>query len=110
MKPSLNMPVMIVAIVAAGAIGLLAGRSSWLGSVLPASCPPPLAAAGTGSLRHPMGVYGTSQGYAGAVARFPPESPEATVRVGRFTTRGSTRSGRHAGTGLAAIIGPGERS
>lgn len=32
MKPSLNMPVMIVAIVAAGAIGLLAGRSGWLGS------------------------------------------------------------------------------
>ena len=32
MKSSLNMPVMVVAIVAAGAIGLLAGRSGWLGS------------------------------------------------------------------------------
>lgn len=37
MKPSLNMPVMVVAIVAAGAIGLLAGRSNWFGSVLPAA-------------------------------------------------------------------------
>lgn len=37
MKPSLNMPVMAVAIVAAGAIGLLAGRSGWFGSVLPAA-------------------------------------------------------------------------
>lgn len=37
MKPSLSMPVMVVAIVAAGAAGLLAGRSSWLGSVLPAA-------------------------------------------------------------------------
>jgi len=35
MKPSLNMPVMVVAIVAAGGIGLLAGRSGWFGSVLP---------------------------------------------------------------------------
>ncbi|OQW61510.1 MAG: efflux transporter periplasmic adaptor subunit [Proteobacteria bacterium SG_bin9] len=32
MKLSLNIPVMVVAIVAAGAIGLLAGRSGWLGS------------------------------------------------------------------------------
>lgn len=32
MKPSLNMPVMVVAVVAAGAAGLLAGRSSWFGA------------------------------------------------------------------------------
>lgn len=37
MKPSLNMPVMVVAIVAAGAVGLLAGRSGWFGSVQPAA-------------------------------------------------------------------------
>ena len=68
MKPSLNKPVMVVAVVAAGALGLLAGRSGWLES----SQPPAMSsdasanamAKGTDKrikyYRNPMGLPDTS--------------------------------------------------